>query len=77
MSHKLVPIVSPAAQQVDVVGVNAQEGERVQKGSPVCTYVTVHPNEDQAHCVQQTAKAHVVGIVRNVMVKEGDRLLPG
>ena len=77
MSQKLVPIVSPAGQEVDVVSVSVQEGERVQKGSPVCTYVTVQPSVDEAHWVQQTLKAHVVGIVRNVTVKEGDRLQPG
>lgn len=77
MSQKLASIVLPAALEVNVLGVSVQEGERVKKGSPVCTYVAVQSSVDEAQLVHRTLKSHVVGIVRNVMVKEGDRLPPG
>lgn len=62
----------PGALEAVVVSLKVSQGDRVRKGTSVCTYYQL---EEEGSV--QSLKSPVMGVVSEVMVKEEERIAPG
>lgn len=72
MSDQIVSISLPVSLEAVIVSLRVTKEERLRKGATICTYHLVN-EESSLH----TFKSPVMGIVRDVIVKENERVQPG